>query len=78
MPPRSCSSCVIVCLNALPSTPTRLVTGTRTSVKNTSEKCWLVVMSLIGRVSMPGVSIGTMISLMPRCGGPSVLVRQIT
>ncbi len=31
MPPRSCSSCTIVCLNALPSTPTRLAAGTRTS-----------------------------------------------
>ena len=67
----------MVCLNAAPSTPTRFSTGTRTSVKNTSQKCRLVVMSLIGRTSMPGVSIGTMISLMPACGGPSVLVRQM-
>ncbi len=56
MPPRSCSSWRIVCLKALPSTPTRLATGTRTSVKNTSQKCRLVVMSVIGRTSMPGVS----------------------
>ncbi len=54
MPPRSCSSCAIVCLNALPSTPTRLATGTRTSVKHTSQKCRFVVMSVIGRTSMPG------------------------
>jgi len=77
MPPRSCSSWAIVCLNAAPSTPTRFATGTRTSVKNTSQKWRLVVMSVIGRTSMPGVSIGTITSLMPRCGGPSVLVRQI-
>ena len=51
--------------------------GTRTPSKNTSQKCRLVVMSVIGRTSMPGVSIGTMISLMPWCGGPSVDVRQI-
>jgi hypothetical protein len=51
--------------------PTRLLAGTRTSVKNTSQKCRLVVMSLIGRTSMPGVSIGTMISLMP-CVGRAV------
>ena len=63
--------------NAPPSAPTRFVTGTRTSVKNTSQKCRFVVMSVIGRTSMPGVSIGTMISEMPACGGPSVLVRQI-
>ena len=48
MPPRSCSSWRIVCLNAAPSTPTRLATGTRTSVKKTSQKWRLVVMSLIG------------------------------
>ena len=29
-------------------------------------------MSVIGRTSMPGVSIGTTISEMPACGGPSV------
>ena len=55
MPPRSCSSWRIVCLNALPSTPTRLAPGTRTSVKNTSQKWRFVVMSVIGRTSMPGV-----------------------
>ena len=53
------------------------VTGTRTSVRNTSQKCRLVVMSVIGRTSMPGVLMGTMISLMPACGGPSVDVRQM-
>ena len=77
MPPRSCSSWRIVCLKALPSTPTRLSTGTRTSVKKTSQKWRFVVMSVIGRTSMPGVDIGTMISLMPWCGGPSLDVRQM-
>jgi hypothetical protein len=51
--------------------------GTRTSVKKTSQKCRLVVMSLIGLTSMPGVSMGTTISLMPAWGGPSTLVRQM-
>ena len=54
MPPRSCSSWRIVCLKAFPSTPTRLSRGTRTSVKKTSQKWRFVVMSLIGRTSMPG------------------------
>ncbi len=67
----------MVCLNAPPSTPTRLLTGTRTSVYQTSQKWRLVVMSVIGRTSMPGVCIGTTISLMPSCGGPSVDVRQM-
>jgi hypothetical protein len=51
--------------------------GTFTSVKKTSQKCRFVVMSLMGRTSMPGVSMGTMISLIPACGGPSLLVRQM-
>ncbi len=77
MPPRSWASCTIVCLKASPSTPTRFSTGTRTSVKYTSQKCWFVVMSLMVRTSMPGRSIGTISSLMPLCGGPSAPVRQI-
>ena len=77
MPPRSCSSWRIVCLKALPSTPTRLPTGTRTSVNQTSQKWRPVVMSVIGRTSIPGVSIGTMTSLIPLCGGPDASVRQI-
>ena len=63
--------------NAPPCLPTRFPFGTRTSVKNTSQKCRLVVMSVMRRISMPGVSIGTMISLMPAWGGPSFDVRQM-
>ena len=77
MPPRSCSSWRIVCLKALPSMPTRFATGTRTSVNHTSQKWRLVVMSVIGRTSIPGVVIGTMTSLIPLWGGPDESVRQI-
>ena len=68
----------MVCLNAPPSVPTRLEAGTRTSVRKISQKCELPTMSRTGRTSMPGRSIPTISSLRPRCGGPSVLVRQIT
>ena len=77
MPPRSCSSCRMVCLNAAPSAPTMLSTGTRTLSYHTSQKCSLVVMSSILRMVMPGVSIGTITSLIPACGGPSLEVRQM-
>jgi hypothetical protein len=67
----------MVCFQDAPSSPTRLVTGTRTSSYQTSQKCSLVVMSLIGFTVIPGASMGTMTSLMPACGGPSLEVRQI-
>jgi hypothetical protein len=38
----------MVCFQEPFSSPTRLVTGTRTSSYQTSQKCSLVVMSLIG------------------------------
>ena len=62
---------------ASPSAPTRLAAGTRTSVKNTSQKCSLPTMSRTGRTSTPGESMGTISSLTPRCGGPELSVRQI-
>ena len=68
----------MVCLKAPPSMPTRLSTGTRTSVKKISQKCELPTMSRTGRTSMPSRSMGTISSLRPRCGGPWRLVRQIT
>ena len=68
----------MVCLNAPPSAPTRLVAGTRTSVRKISQKCELPTMSRTGRTSMPSRSMGTISSLRPLCGGPSLLVRQIT
>ena len=62
---------------ASPSAPTRLAVGTRTSVKNTSQKCWLPTMSRTVRTSMPGRPMGTISSLTPLCGGPEPSVRQI-
>ena len=40
------------------SSPTRLAAGMRTSSKNTSLNVWMPVMSTIGRISMPGRSMG--------------------
>ncbi|CAB4798151.1 unannotated protein [freshwater metagenome] len=54
-----------------------LSTGTRTLSYHTSQKCSLVVMSSILRIVIPGESIGTMTSLIPACGGPSLEVRQM-
>ena len=42
------------------SSPTRFSAGSRTSVRNTSLKVWAPVISTIGRISMPGTSIGQM------------------
>jgi hypothetical protein len=55
----------------------KVATGTRTSLKNTSQKWELPVRSRIGRTSMPSTSIGTISSLIPAWDGPSVAVRQI-
>ena len=62
MPPRSWASWTMVCLKASPSVPTRFLTGTRTSVKNNSQKCSLPTMSRTVRTSMPGRSIATISS----------------
>ena len=40
--------------------PTRFVSGTRTSVKNTSLKSDAPLICLIGRISMPGACMSTM------------------
>ncbi len=55
------------------SSPTRLVTGMRTSLRNSSANS--VVPSIVrnGRISIPAASIGRMSQLMPR--RPSSLVR---
>ncbi len=55
----------------------RFSTGTRTSVKNTSLKPPPPVMLRIGRISMPGRSIGMMKYEMPRCFDTSLRVRAI-
>ncbi len=40
--------------------PTRLAAGSRASVKKTSLNVWPPVISVIGRISIPGASIGQM------------------
>ena len=58
------------------SSPTRLATGTRTSSKNTSQNSAVPLRSCSsGRMSMPGVSIGTISQVMPWCFGASGSVR---
>ena len=49
----------------------------RTSVKNTSLNVCPPVISMIGRISMPGVSIGQMKYEMPWCLGASGSVRAM-
>ena len=49
----------------------------RTSVKNTSLNMWTPVISWMGRISMPGVSIGQMKYETPCCLGASGSVRAI-
>ena len=51
------------------SRPTRFTTGTRASSKNTSLNSELPTMVSIGRISMPGVSIGNITQVMPLCFG---------
>ena len=51
------------------SSPTRFSTGMRTSSRNISLKSLAPASVFIGRMSMPGVSIGMTIQLMPRCLG---------
>ena len=49
----------------------------RTSVKNTSLKLGTPVMVVMGRISMPGASIGQMKYEIPLCFGTSGSVRAI-
>ena len=49
----------------------------RTSSKNTSLNVWPPVISMIGRISMPGRSIGQMKYETPLCFGASGLVRAM-
>ena len=55
---RSCLSVVLAIFQPSPRWPTRLLWGTRTSVKKTSLNSDWPVIVLRGRISMPGVSIG--------------------
>ncbi len=58
------------------SRPTRLTTGTRASSKKTSLNSELPTMVSMGRISMPGVSIGNITQVMPLCLGASGSVRM--
>ncbi len=49
------------------TSPTRFSFGTRTSEKNTSQKCEMPLISSIGRTSIPGVFMSTSRKLIPRC-----------
>ena len=55
------------------SSPTRLATGTRTSLRNSSANSSVPAMVRSGRISMPGESMGMMSHVMPRL--PSSPVR---
>ena len=57
--------------------PTRFSTGRRTSVKNTSLKVDAPVISLMGRISIPGVSMGQTKYDTPLCFGASGFVRAM-
>ena len=57
--------------------PTRLAAGRRTSVKKTSLNVLAPVISRIGRISIPGRSIGQMKYETPLCLGASGFVRAI-
>ena len=59
------------------SSPTRWATGTRTSSKNTSQKCRLPVMSTIGLTDTPGERMSSTNSDRPSCGRASGSVRQM-
>ena len=53
-----------------PSPPRRQSTGMRASLKKTSLNISSPVMSRIGRISMPGVSMSTMKAVIPSCLAP--------
>ena len=57
------------------SSPTLLATGTRTSSRNTSENSASPRIVSSGRISIPGVSMGTITHEIPRCLGASGSVR---
>ncbi len=57
------------------SAPTTLPTGIRTSSRNISLNSLSPVSVCMGRTVMPGVSIGMIIQVIPRCFGASGSVR---
>jgi hypothetical protein len=73
--PRSKLNVTMATRHPSSSGPTRLATGTRTSSRNTSLNSVDPAMVRNGRISMPGLSIGRISHVMPRCFGASGLVR---
>jgi hypothetical protein len=73
--PRSNEKVTMATRQPSSSGPTRLATGTRTSSRNTSLNSVEPAMVRSGRISIPGVSMGRINQVMPRCLGASGLVR---
>ena len=74
---RSLASVTFARRQPSPSSPMRFSTGMRMSSKNTWLNECAVVMSMIGDIVRPGVSIGTAKYEMPLCFGASGFVRAI-
>ena len=64
---RSKPSVVSATRHPSPTSPRRIESGTRTSLKNTSLNDAPPLICLIGRISMPGRSIGMMNAVRPLC-----------
>ena len=77
MDERSKSSVVVAIYQPRFSSPSRQFVGTRTFSKKTSLKPWLFIMSMSGRVLMPGVFMSTRKYEMPLCFGASKSVRAM-
>ena len=73
--PRSKLNVTIATRQPSCSSPTRFSTGMRTSSRNISLNSLTPVSVFIGRISMPGESIGITIQVMPLCLGASGSVR---
>lgn len=73
--PRSNDSVTIVTRQPSFSSPTRWVTGTRTSSRNTSANSADPARVRSGRTVMPGASMGMASQVMPRCLGAAGSVR---
>ena len=65
--PRSKLSVTMVTRHPSFSSPTRLATGIRTSSRKSSANSVEPAMVVSGRISTPGVSMGRMSQVMPRC-----------
>ena len=74
---RSKPSVVSATFQPSPTGPSRIESGTRTSLKNTSLNDDPPLICLMGRISMPGRSIGMMNAVMPLCLTTSTSLRAI-